>query len=989
MLAGVALSADDESTSNALLPLDHWANEPIANKNLTLLDLSVQDDTKSEFAKLLLRSGARADSYNDQVGTTPLHRAVLHKNYPAMELLCHFDPRNASDVNVLDRAGQSCLHIAAQNDDLRAASFLLNHSDFRIIDGEDLNGRRTALYIAIKNKFTEMTKLLISKGASLNNVVFGKSLRDLCRENLPNLNVDSIPVQSPVINATENDTDEVYCLNRILDKAQLIKRKKECLAQLHIQFMMIIQKNTAKNLESVNLHGMTLVQKAANYGLHLFVESLLDLGMNPNSNTVETPSKPVLLAAYNGHGAVLKVLVDHKLNNYKNNDVQTTDFTALEISGGESALHWLLKKPNRESSDNPDYEEALDILLGSDLGRDIVKVINTKDNLGNSPLHYATQLWSQKVVRSLMEMGANIGLKNIWGETPIAKILPETMESYLDEYCLNAKHDVTNEDFALTFNYSFLAPPLPFNEDDKVQPETESLWYMSQSKAHRALLRHPVITSFLWLKWQRIRGYFNRNLRFYFLFVVCLTWYIFERFGGISSRMSINTNINNSSANSYCSNLSERKVASNGFWFYVFLLHSFIQLILLIRDIRKDLSEGRNICRILSTSWLEYGTITVIITVIYYQSLSLYYVITGLLILLILREMFQLSVSLKRYIFTLENWLEIFMIILAAIILFVPDEKFANPCDVKRHLAAISILLSWSEMITLVARHPRLSRYNIYVTMFYKVLKTFFFFLVWYSFFVIAFGLGFYIMLHKDIPGYDVTDDDYTFFNYPWLTLIKTSTMFVGEIEFADIPIDIESKMSPVGYLFLLAFVFLILVVLMNLLNGLAVSDTGIIRDKAEIVSFISRVETISYTESLLLGDPFDFLANWPAFQWLKSLPSVAVCRTLFRNETIRDVSHKITGATGILLFYSTLPDKTLTLTPNSNLNVDCCSRILALKEMDPNVIRSAKNKITIMRDKEKSEHEQKNMEKVILNLQEQVSHLNGKIDFLMTKLVK
>jgi hypothetical protein len=32
------------------------------------------------------------------------------------------------------------------------------------------------------------------------------------------------------------------------------------------------------------------------------------------------------------------------------------------------------------------------------------------------------------------------------------------------------------------------------------------------------------------------------------------------------------------------------------------------------------------------------------------------------------------------------------------------------------------------------------------------------------------------------------------------------------------------------SYLFLIAFVFLIIVVLMNLLNGLAVSDTSIIR---------------------------------------------------------------------------------------------------------------------------------------------------------------
>ena len=52
-----------------------------------------------------------------------------------------------------------------------------------------------------------------------------------------------------------------------------------------------------------------------------------------------------------------------------------------------------------------------------------------------------------------------------------------------------------------------------------------------------------------------------------------------------------------------------------------------------------------------------------------------------------------------------------------------------------------------------------------------------------------------------------------------------------------------DSKVRAVlGYLFLLAFVFLIVVVLMNLLNGLAVSDTGLIQAKAEIYSYINQV---------------------------------------------------------------------------------------------------------------------------------------------------
>ena len=38
-------------------------------------------------------------------------------------------------------------------------------------------------------------------------------------------------------------------------------------------------------------------------------------------------------------------------------------------------------------------------------------MINVLDRMGNTPLHYATQMWSQSVVRMLLERGANIGMK--------------------------------------------------------------------------------------------------------------------------------------------------------------------------------------------------------------------------------------------------------------------------------------------------------------------------------------------------------------------------------------------------------------------------------------------------------------------------------------------------------------------------------------------------------------------------------------------------
>ena len=108
----------------------------------------------------------------------------------------------------------------------------------------------------------------------------------------------------------------------------------------------------------------------------------------------------------------------------------------------------------------------------------------------------------------------------------------------------------------------------------------------------------------------------------------------------------------------------------------------------------------------------------------------------------------------------------------------------------------------------------------------------------------------------------------------------------------------------PLGYLFLLTFIFLIVVVLMNLLNGLTVSDMAVIRGKAEIVTYIIRVETISCFEAVLLGDPFNFLSSWPAIKILKDVPSLAFCKALYGNAFILGISHKITGATEILLFY-------------------------------------------------------------------------------------
>jgi len=162
--------------------------------------------------------------------------------------------------------------------------------------------------------------------------------------------------------------------------------------------------------------------------------------------------------------------------------------------------------------------------------------------------------------------------------------------------------------------------------------------------------------------------------------------------------------------------------------------------------------------------------------------------------------------------------------------------------------------------------------------------------------------------------------------------------MTIGEMDYGSLPM---APHAPVAQLVFVAFLFLITVVLMNLLNGLAVADTGEIRDQAQIYSYVGLVELISYIESMLFGDPFQFLANYPPFRWLRWVPNCAPCGWLERLRPLRALRALLGDHT--LIFYSALPSKTLTVFPNQRnwqLDPRTCHRSFHL---DRQIIDDAK----------------------------------------------
>ena len=155
------------------------------------------------------------------------------------------------------------------------------------------------------------------------------------------------------------------------------------------------------------------------------------------------------------------------------------------------------------------------------------------------------------------------------------------------------------------------------------------------------------------------------------------------------------------------------------------------------------------------------------------------------------------------------------------------------------------------------------------------------------------------------------------------------------------------------------------------------------VKQKAEIYSYISRVETISYMESILLGDPFDFLSNMP--QYLSNLHSGSFLRQLYRNGMCRRIFTKI-GAKGFLLFYTYLPSKQVTLRPN--VNNKCC--VLAADEMGRDIIVAAKEILANQRKVETGENiEISALRKELIELREKMEKMDDiarKIDMLILR---
>jgi hypothetical protein len=288
--------------------------------------------------------------------------------------------------------------------------------------------------------------------------------------------------------------------------------------------------------------GACLESACRNADCAQFVRLLLQHGVDPNTLNPVLQKTPLHITAELGYYDILQVLL------------QDGRIYINSVTGsGQTALHVAVNKCGEaRTADVERYRRCIVLLLdwpsnvrewtaGSTDSQCSLDV-NAMDWLGNTALHYAAQKEDQGTVLILLEHGSYIGSRNHAGDMPISGIEPETLEKFFD-----TRLQMPNDE-SLLFKYDFLVPAPDLNsvlvnrnllfdrtDDGKMtlrspSPEMDPLVYISQSSKLRHLLIHPVLSSFIHLKWQRARSLYYYHLAFCVTFVLLLTFIILHHY---------------------------------------------------------------------------------------------------------------------------------------------------------------------------------------------------------------------------------------------------------------------------------------------------------------------------------------------------------------------------------------------------------------------------------------------------------------------------
>ena len=560
----------------------------------------------------------------------------------------------------------------------------------------------------------------------------------------------------------------------------------------------------------------------SNQPLHLAVEGghlnsaqlLINNGANVSAiNGLKLT--PLHLAANNGHDAVVRLLMEEDAS-IDCLDTKTHGAAPLHLAcekGRYECVKILLENDASITVTNHKGETPLDMAIEAD-EKDCVELFLNHPKFELCLLNYGPDGSSplRKMIKKMPDLTLtlfnrwttdNCSRENLDYRDPQYEVkfdlrFLDDMETYQKNVIYKSKHkgETTRhiepmKNVEMPWHYS-IRPSL-------LNISNHPLYLVAQS-GHTKLINHPIVTGILNYKWNRVgRFLYYPNLLLYLLLVIGLTLFIW-----------------------FYPNPRDRRF---------------------IPPFPCSVSNDSTTCKMYGFTGSWFTGITIRAS----QTIAVVVMILILTAIRILIEVIQLILNPISYFTSLENYLEVSGHIL--IILFMVDPIYAFYCqslpyDWPWQCGIFAVFLTWINFFVSMKRFPLI---GIYILMYVDILFTFLKIVVMALFFLVAFGMAFYMSLLQENRGC------YAFSN-PLKSLLKTLTMTTGEFEYDSIFEDPSQPLYYYGSAIIMWVIFIVMmpILLMNLLVGLAVDDIKGVQENAELKRFEMQVVLVLNTESKL-----------------------------------------------------------------------------------------------------------------------------------------
>jgi len=208
-------------------------------------------------------------------------------------------------------------------------------------------------------------------------------------------------------------------------------------------------------------------------------------------------------------------------------------------------------------------------------------------------------------------------------------------------------------------------------------------------------------------------------------------------------------------------------------------------------------------------------------------------------------EFVQLLFFRLNYFKQIDNYFQVFIIIVS---LFLVSSIDPDHCPVRRRFAGVLLPVLCLDSLKIIAS---VFQQDHKIALLIEVIKKFLSYTAWYFPLMIICMMSFYTIFSNSTQFSDIR-----------LFGVDILQMVIGEVDFSNLCLSTKNDaVSITSYIlevtFLLFFIFIIAVVLMNMLNGLAVSivsDQSSISEKAAQIRFKTLLKDLSFLEDVFLS---------------------------------------------------------------------------------------------------------------------------------------